>query len=241
MAVAPMDTLMKGCSSMPSFFTQYKTHFIIVAIIMALLAVYFVAKSDSQPETWNQPPIESSPVVEAATTPSKNEQPMQKPPHEQQPVTEIIVDVKGAVKKPGIYRLQEDARVKDAIDEAGGYTASANSKFINHAAKLQDEMVIYVTKKGEKMPEQFSTIPPSTQSNPTITKNDEGQQQPLVNLNTADETELQTLSGIGPAKAAAIIAHRTNNGPFESIEDLKKVSGFGEKTFERLQPSITVQ
>lgn len=250
MVLAPMDNLVKGSSSMPSFFIQYKKYISIVGVALALIAVYFFAKTDSKTNELDNPPTKQLPLVEAAANPSSevNTKQQQQVTPEQITSTAVIVDVKGAVKKPGIYSLDPNARVKDAIDEAGGYIANADSKLINHATKLQDEMVIYVTKKGEKMPEQFEQSPQNIQSNPTTktpaTAANTGAattDQPLVNLNTADETELQTLSGIGPAKSAAIIAYRTEVGNYETIEDLKKVSGFGEKTFERLQPSITVQ
>lgn len=244
MVLAPMDNLVKGCSSMPSFFIQYKKYITVSMIVIALIGAYFFMKPETKLESLENPPTNSLPQVEAAINPSMKE--TEQPKVAQQITsTAIIVDVKGAVKKPGIYSLDDNARVKDAIDEAGGYTANADSKLVNHAAKLQDEMVIYVVKKGEKMPKVFLQSPPIAQSNSTAqdqtTSNAAPNQQPLVNLNTADETELQTLSGIGPAKAASIIAYRTDVGPYEAIEDLKKVSGFGEKTFERLQPSITVK
>ncbi|MGG0657579.1 helix-hairpin-helix domain-containing protein [Rummeliibacillus pycnus] len=157
--------------------------------------------------------------------------------------TSIMVDVKGAVKNPGVYQLDADSRVIDAILLAGGYAKNAQSRQINHAQKLQDEMVIYVPQKGEEVEEvladvstETSTSLPSTHGVATNTSKSD-----LVNINTADESGLTTLNGVGPSKAQAIIAYRTENGPFKTIEDIKNVKGIGEKTFESLKDFLTVQ
>ncbi|MCM3316041.1 helix-hairpin-helix domain-containing protein [Rummeliibacillus stabekisii] len=159
--------------------------------------------------------------------------------------TSIMVDVKGAVKNPGVYKLDGDSRVIDAIKLAGGYAKNAQSKQINHAQKLQDEMVIYVPQTGEEVEEVLAIASnDKTAVQPSInTSSPSGGSQStsnLVNLNTADESVLQTLNGIGPAKAQAILAYRTENGSFRTIEDLKNVTGIGDKTFESLQDQITV-
>ena len=151
---------------------------------------------------------------------------------------QVIVDVKGAVKFPGVYQLTSEERVIDAITYAGGYLEEAETRYINHAQKLLDEMVIYIPKKGESLDEMQSigegVHSISFDSNSTPTSGE------LVNLNTADETALSTLPGIGPSKAQAILAYRDEIGSFKSIEELKNVSGIGEKTFEKLKDSIVV-
>ena len=146
---------------------------------------------------------------------------------------QVIVDVKGAVKYPGVYELTDADRVVDAITLAGGYTDGANATLINHAQKLQDEMVIYIPLQGEEPPpaiQQFSGGTSSTQTDAS-----------KVNINVADETQLVTLPGIGPAKAKAIIAHRDEKGKFQSIEGLKDVTGIGDKTFEQLKDLIDIK
>ena len=146
---------------------------------------------------------------------------------------QVIVDVKGAVKYPGVYELTDADRVVDAITLAGGYTDGANATLINHAQKLQDEMVIYIPLQGEE-PElavqPFSGGTGSAQADSS-----------KVNINVADETQLTTLPGIGPAKAKAIIAHRDEQGKFKSIEGLKDVTGIGDKTFEQLKDLIDIK
>lgn len=217
---------------MPSFLLAYKKYvgISLIAILGIIIVSIFLFKKSDSPIP---PPLT---VIEAANE-LENVTSKTNPPQQQTISNSVIVDVKGAVKKPGVYHLQQESRVEQAIAQAGGFTAAANKKIINLAAKLQDEQVIYVLAKGEK-PIEMALLPASMD----ITKNSSStEQQELVNLNTADETQLQTLSGIGPAKSQAIIAYRTENGPFQSIDDIKKISGFGEKTFERLKPLITVQ
>ncbi|WP_432355191.1 helix-hairpin-helix domain-containing protein [Sporosarcina sp. A2] len=144
----------------------------------------------------------------------------------------IVIDVKGAVLHPNVYTLQEGQRLIDAITAAGGYTQHADSRHLNHAERLSDEAVIYVPVIGEELPD-FQQHTETTETSDSSTN--------LVNLNLADESQLQTLTGIGPAKAAAIIKYRTEQGAFQKIDDLKKVSGIGEKTFEALSDSISVK
>nr|WP_222434025.1 helix-hairpin-helix domain-containing protein [Bacillus pumilus] len=144
----------------------------------------------------------------------------------------IFVEVKGAVKKPGVYTFQSDARVEEAIRRAGGFTSKADTIEINQAAKLEDSMMIYVRKQGEAE-RQTQTAGADAPSG-----NEKSQS---VNVNQADAAELQTINGIGPAKAEAIITYREEHGEFQQIEDLRNISGFGEKTIERLKNELTVK
>lgn len=139
----------------------------------------------------------------------------------------VFVEVKGAVKKPGVYELSEGDRVLNAIEVAGGYLASSNSKHINHAQRVEDEMVIYVPEDGEVVEEAPLTTSSSQSSS--------------VNINNADATVLSTLPGIGAAKAEAIISYREQSGAFKEKQDLMKVSGIGQKTYEKLEALISVK
>ena len=147
----------------------------------------------------------------------------------------VIVDVKGAVKYPGVYELTEADRVVDAITAAGGYIDRANATLINHAQKLQDEMVIYIPLQGEEIEINMQQFIGGISSSSGSA--DSGK----ININVADETQLTTLPGIGPAKAKAIIAHREEHGPFQAIEGLKNVTGIGDKTFEQLKDLIDIK
>ncbi|MBA8918725.1 MULTISPECIES: ComEA family DNA-binding protein [Bacillus] len=145
--------------------------------------------------------------------------------------TSIVVEVKGAVRKPGVYVFMAEDRVEEAIKRAGGFTSKADTVDINQAAKLEDSMMIYVRKKGEA-DKQGQTAAADTPGN---------EQSQGVNVNQADAAELQTINGIGPSKAEAIITYREEHGEFQQIEDLRNISGFGEKTIERLKNQLTVK
>ena len=138
----------------------------------------------------------------------------------------IFVDIKGEVKKPGVYQMKVGDRVKDAIDAAGGLTAEADSQKVNLAQRVEDQMVIVVPKVGE----EAEAIPAGATSK-------EGK----VNINTATVEELKTLKGVGEKKAEAIIEYRKKNGSFKTKEDLMKVRGIGKKLFESFEERIVTQ
>jgi competence protein ComEA len=142
----------------------------------------------------------------------------------------IMADIKGAVVNPGVYEFQDGSRVIDLIELAGGLAKDADSATINFAMHVKDEMVIYVPRIGEQVEAAVNI----QTGQPTSGK-------AAVNLNTAEASELETLPGIGPAKAEAIIEHRETNGPYKSIEDLKLISGIGDKTFDKLKELISVK
>ena len=144
--------------------------------------------------------------------------------------TVIFVDIKGAVKNPGVYQMKVGDRVKDAIDAAGGLTEEADSQKVNLAKRLEDQMVIVVPKVGEEAEE----IPAGETRN-------EATKEGKVNINTATVEELKTLKGVGEKKAEAIIEYRKKNGSFQTKEDLMKVRGIGKKLFESFQERIVTQ
>jgi len=135
----------------------------------------------------------------------------------------VIVDIKGEVEQPGVYEVDSQSRVNDAIQLAGGFTSEANEFVVNLAQKVHDEMTIVVpslTDDGEPNGQH-------TNSNKVI-------------INTASKEDLESLNGIGPSKAEAIINYRDEHGFFQSIEDLLNVSGIGEKTLENIRDYIQV-
>lgn len=136
--------------------------------------------------------------------------------------------------EPGIYYLDAGSRVNDAVDAAGGLTSQADPKSINLAQKLSDEAVVYVASKDENISVVANTTASSAMSQ-------EEKSTILVNLNTATEADLQTISGIGAKRAADIIAYREANGGFKSVDDLNNVSGIGDKTMESIRPYVTVE
>ena len=138
----------------------------------------------------------------------------------------IFVDVKGAVKHPGVFETTKDKRVKDLIEEAGGLLDDADTSALKLSQKVKDQMLIYVLKHGEK-PKQISDS--SSSSNTDV-----------ININTANKEQLMKISGVGKTKAEAIIAHREKNGDFKKKEDITKVRGIGKSTFEKIKDKIEV-
>ena len=143
---------------------------------------------------------------------------------------QITVDVKGAVKSPGIYDLPVGSRVHDAVQKAGGLTEEADSKSLNLAQKVSDEALVYVPSKGEEAASQQA----ASGTSPSTSK------EKKVNLNKASLEELKQVKGLGGKRAQDIIDHRETNGKFKSVDELKKVSGIGAKTIEKLKDYVTV-
>lgn len=141
----------------------------------------------------------------------------------------VVVDVKGAVNFPGVFTFTSKQRVIDAINAAGGLRDEADTKQINFAQLLEDEMYIYIPEEGE----ETAGIPDASPDHQT--------KEQMIDLNKAEETDLLLLDGIGPSKAAEIIKYREENGPFQSIEELTNVTGIGEKTFDRIKERIKVK
>ncbi|MEY8461868.1 helix-hairpin-helix domain-containing protein [Streptococcus merionis] len=168
--------------------------------------------------------------VNSASDSSAEETPL---PSKEEESKTIMVDVKGAVQKPGLYKLEAGSRLADAVAEAGGLSEEADSKSINLAQKLSDEAVVYVAKQGEEVSVVQSSAATATSSTSQSANG-------LVNINTATLAELQTISGIGAKRAQDIIDYREANGGFKTIDDLNNVSGIGDKTMENLRAYVTV-
>ena len=146
---------------------------------------------------------------------------------EEKETVKIVVDIKGEIKNPNIYWLEEGCIIEDLINVAGGITEEGDLSKINRAQKLNDHEVVIIPNINDKESEIESIIPSSNNEN-------------KVNINTASINELDTLSGIGPSKAEAIIKYREENGTFKSIEEIKNVTGIGEALFEKFKENITI-
>lgn len=142
--------------------------------------------------------------------------------------TKVLVHVAGAVQRPGLYEFPFGARVADAIATAGGARASADLDLLNLAEILVDGTKVQVPKRGAQP--QIST--PVTDA-PTDSA-------PAVNINTADQAALETIPGIGPVTAAAILQHRTEVRAFSTVDELLDVDGIGPATLESIRPYVTV-
>jgi len=146
------------------------------------------------------------------------------PPPSPQP---WVIYVSGEVAHPDVYSLPPGSRVRDAILAAGGFTQDADFQTLNLASFLSDGAKIQVPKVHTNMNNEAPQTGQSVESG-------------LVNINTASQEQLDTLPEIGPTLAQRIIAYRTSNGPFSSIEDIQNVSGVGPATFEKIKSLITV-
>ncbi|CYV57477.1 helix-hairpin-helix domain-containing protein [Streptococcus suis] len=208
---------------------EYKWQIALPAAAGLLMAIFLIF---SQPAKSDQTGLTELPQTEQAS--SSQEQTEEVSTEVSEDPSQLVVDVKGAVEKPGLYILEVGSRVNDAVEAAGGLTSQADPKSVNLAQKLSDEAVVYVASKDENISVVASTTASSAMSQ-------DEKNTTLVNLNTATEADLQTISGIGAKRAADIIAYREANGGFKSVDDLNNVSGIGDKTMESIRPYVTVE
>jgi competence protein ComEA len=193
------------------------------SLILVGGALFLLRHPDPPPIVLHSPPP-PAPTVTAAPTPTP---------------APMMVFVSGAVQKPGLYNLPTDARVGDALAKAGGFTGTANASLINQAAKLQDGAQVHVPDLAEQATVQQ---PPAGVSEPLAQIASSGDtasnaQAGPINLNTATAEQLDSLPGIGPTKAEAIIANR----PYATVDELDKVPGIGPSTLEQLRLLVTAQ
>ena len=142
----------------------------------------------------------------------------------------IFVDIKGEVQAPGIYEMTLNDRVIDVIKKAGGLTEKADTTNINLSQKLKDEMVIFILAKGENETNKVF----ESQNNINSTVNNK------ISINKAELNDLMKIKGLGKVKAQNIIDYRKTYGLFKSLEDIKKVSGIGDSTYEKIKDYITL-
>ena len=167
----------------------------------------------------------------------------------------IVIYITGEVKQEGVYELDEDSRISDAIEKAGGTKENADLSQINLAYKIEDGMRIYIPKKGELVQDKekiedktqeiltgkSTDITNTTSVNTNLSTNKKSKTDiEKINLNTATQTELETLPGIGPSTAEKIIAYRKENGNFKKIEDIMNVNGIGESKYSKIRDLINV-
>ena len=201
---------------------------VICAGLGLALGAFFLLKPSSQTSV-KETNLQTE--VSAVSKDSSSEKEVKKEEKEESPEQDLItVDVKGAVKSPGIYDLPVGSRVHDAVQKAGGLTDEADSKSLNLAQKISDEALVYVPTKGEEAASQQT----GSGTTPSTSKDKK------VNLNKASLEELKQVKGLGGKRAQDIIDHREANGKFKSVDELKKVSGIGAKTIEKLKDYVTV-
>lgn len=158
---------------------------------------------------------------------------------------QIVVDVDGAVAHPGLYKLPPGSRVQAALAAAGGLSPQADAHRINRAAKLHDGQKLYVLSQGESAPPLAASNGQGCEGQACTSADgadagSDAEGQGLVNINTANATQLTQLPGIGPAIAQKIIDYRTANGPFTSVDDLTKVPGIGAAKLAQIKSHARV-
>lgn len=214
---------------MPSFTKKQQIAILIVSIVLIfLIGTRFSIDKESEAET-------SFKEIELEENESIDDKFDSKEEIIEENSEELVVYIKGAVKYPGILVVEQGSRVADLIEDAGGPDEGADFNSVNLARKVQDEEMIHIPYHGEE-------AVPIEKGNTEITV-DAGNQESnagiKININTASKEELKTLSGIGDVTADKIINHRESTG-FKAIEDIMDVSGIGEKKFEAIKDSITV-
>lgn len=233
------------------YFEKYKKAVIIgISLIIIIIFIIIMMIINSEEDYQTNKEIEQ---LSSATTEKKKEKSKKE--------KTVKVDIKGEVLNPSVYELEENSRIIDVIQKAGGLTQNADTTYINLSKKIKDEMVIILYSKEEikdykKNKEQVKYVYiendcecPDEMNEACIeekkTKKGSNQEKTeeedsLVSINEADIEKLQTLSGIGKSKAESIVAYRKENGDFKTIEDIKNVSGIGDSVFEKIKDKITV-
>jgi competence protein ComEA len=215
-----------------NFIKNHKSQIFILIFILFTFYVIIDTNKAAQKEEKLETKTEDKIIKKEKTNETKQE-------------TKILVDIKGEVISPGVYELTTKNAVIDAINKAGGLTKKSDTSNINLSKKVQDEMVIIVYSKEEikKMNTKETTCPQI--NNACVKESDEKSKLSVnttntkVNINTADLEALQTLNSIGEIRAKAIIEYRQKT-PFNTIEDIKNVSGIGDSAFEKIKDNITV-
>ena len=220
------------------FINKNKYIFIVCVLILGLISVFLINSNHHDEEVITE-------VSEINMEESNND------------YNTIKINIKGAVVQPGVYEIPKNSRVEDAIFSAGGLIDNADTSIINLSRKLSDEsvVIIYTVDEVKKIkqgnviiqyienecncPEYQNSacIDPDTLIN---NDNDSESISGKISLNKATIEQLQTLSGIGKAKAEAIIEYRSINGGFKNIEEIKKVKGIGDAVFEKIKNDITI-
>ena len=197
--------------------TRYRPYIVMMLLfIIVLIGTVYVLRRP-----------ESTPATIVIVTPS---------PRPSATVASILVDVRGAVNKPGVYSLAAGSRLQDALTLAGDMLPNADPRALNLARKLNDGEQIYVPLQGEIPP----TVPSASGKSDTksaATPTRAGK----LNINTATLSELDTLPGIGPVTAQAIIDYRNQNGAFKKIDDVKKVRGIGDSLYNQIKDLISLE
>ena len=228
---------------------------IIIAIIGSMIIIaflYYIYTKEDESVISTEEIVEENMIENTAENLEENEETTK------EDTDKIIVHVSGAVNKEGIVKLEENSRISDAIDKAEGLKENADTKNINLAFKLEDGMKIYIPTIGESREQneqngqsQNQTLMDETSKYVTSSSGvvqeeqtngkSEQKKNEKININTATQTQLETLPGIGPSTSLKIVNYREENGKFKNIEDIKEVSGIGDVKYENIKDLICVE
>ncbi len=228
-----------------------KKYKILAGILAVLLCMFLGCKKEEtiyltdvgkQAENRQQDSTAGKSEKETETVNAENTKAVIKE-EEQEPVSDseepkIFVHICGAVNNPGVYEFTKEERIYHAVKKAGGFTKEADETYVNQAQKVTDGIQIYIPTVGEvqKCSEDFE----KKQIGITGDAIKETDGKKLVNINTATEEELCTLSGIGEGKARNIVEYRMKKGNYRSIEEIMNVEGIKQGLFDKIKDSITV-
>ena len=151
--------------------------------------------------------------------------------------SKIVIHIAGAVKKEGVYEIMEGSRVADVIEIAGGLLDDSDISSVNLAEIVYDGTKIYIPKKNEEIKNDSQIVNNNKVDNDNSSNknNKTSTNSQKININSATQTELETLPGIGPSTAMKIIEYRNNNGKFKNIDEIRKVTGIGENKYEKIK------
>jgi len=236
---------LKNNRQLRAFLDEYSPQLRKMAVIVLLGLVIFAGSS--LVDKGNEPELEtargsSSEVTGASAAEETSEAPAGSR-EDASPYGTIYVDIGGAVKNPMLAELPDGSRVDDAIKAAGGLKKEADMTTINRAEFLVDGQKIFIPSFALDEDGNIIETPAASAASSgggTAASTSTADPSGKVNINTADSTQLQTLNGVGPATAQKIIDYREANGRFASVEDIRNVSGIGDKTFEKLKEYITI-
>ena len=242
------------------YIEKYKLYILISFLILLILIIVLFKTSNKKSNNIEVISTLSSAPIEKVNKEEKKDT-------EESEDTKVIVDIKGYVNSPGVYELSSNKRIIDVINMAGGLKEEANTDYINLSKKVTDEMIIVIysnndVEKYKKTSDkviyiEYECICPDNINDACITENDtvntvekdnkesndksneiSDKKDDKISINNATIEELMTLSGIGEAKAKAIIKYREDNGLFKNIEDIKNVSGIGDSAYEKIKDYI---
>lgn len=231
-----------------NFIAQYKLYFVVGLVLLVLIIVIWTRKETQKDELIDFNEDKSAAYANKESLDNdENDKEQVKAAAKKQVIDKpqnVTCDISGAVKNQGVYTLKKGARLNELITAAGGLKTNAQIKNVNRALILNDQDKIRIPYKGEKITKKAivesyssdSVEPNSAEvaSDTSVAENNK------VNINTADAAQLQKLNGIGEKKAQQIISYRQKNGQFKAVDELKQVSGIGDKTFAGLKDQLEI-